>query len=92
MNMDSFVSETEDNNEKMLSKMMNELIFSTSPDVFKDFYSIIDQDEDEDENDENVHRLKYKIVLKDIIIQHLEKQIKKYEYGYNMWSALVNSI
>jgi len=87
--MDSFVSATEDNIEKISSKMLNELILSTSPDVFKDFYSIIDQ---ENEDDENTHRLKYKIVLKDIVIQHLEKQLRKYEYGYNMWSSLVNSI
>ena len=87
--MDSFVSATEDNTENISSKMNDLLLLSTSPDVFKDFYSIIDQD---DEDDEDKHRLKYKIVLKDIVIQHLEKQIRKYEYGYNMWSSLIKSI
>ena len=30
--------------------------------------------------------------MKDIIIKHLEKELKKYEYGYIMWNSLVNSI
>ena len=87
--MDSFVSATEDNTENISSKINDLLLLSTSPDVFKDFYSIIDQDEEENENE---HRLKYKIVMKDIIIQHLEKQLRKYEHGYNMWSSLIKSI
>ena len=83
--MNSFVSFTEDNTDS-ISPKINYL--STSPDVFKDFYSIIDQDE---ENDDEI-RLKHKIVMKDIIIRHLEKELKKYEYGYMMWNSFINSI
>jgi len=68
--MDSFVSATEDNTESISHKINDLLLLSTSPDVFKDFFSIIDQGESSDE-DENMH-LKYKIVLKDVIIKHLE--------------------
>jgi hypothetical protein len=82
--MNSFVSATEDNSD---ISPKNYMVLSTSPDVFKDFYSIIDQEEDED-----YIRLKYKIVMKDIIIKHLEKELKKCEYGYHMWFSLVNSI
>jgi hypothetical protein len=82
--MNSFVSATEDNS---VISPKNYMVLSSSPDVFKDFYSIIDQEEDED-----YIRLKYKIVMKDIIIKHLQKELKKYEYGHHMWFSLVNSI
>ena len=83
--MNSFVSATEDNTDS-ISPKINYL--STSPDVFKDFYSIIDYEE---ENEVEI-RLKHKIVMKDIIIRHLEKELKKYEYGHMMWNSLINSI
>jgi hypothetical protein len=85
--MDSFVSATENDNLDNISQ----IILSTTPDVFKDFYSAIDYQSDDEENNDNI-KLKYEIVLKDIIIRHLEKQLKKYEHGYNMWSGLINSI
>ena len=53
--MNSFVSFTEDNTDS-ISPKINYL--STSPDVFKDFYSIIDYEE---ENEVEI-RLKHKIV------------------------------
>ena len=82
--MNSFVSATEDNTDS-ISPKFNYL--STSPDVFKDFYSAIEQEESETDI-----RLKHKIVMKDIIIRNLEKELKKYEYGYIMWNSLINSI
>jgi len=85
--MDSFVSTTENDNLENISQ----IILSTTPDVFKDFYSAIDEQSDDDEKDETI-KLKYEIVLKDIIVKHLEKQLKKYEHGYNMWTRLINSI
>ena len=82
--MNSFVSVTEDNTDTISPKFNN---LSTSPDVFKDFYSVIEQEESETEI-----RLKHKIVMKDIIIKHLEKELRKYEYGYIMWNSLIKSI
>ena len=84
--MNSFVSATEDDNTDSNSPKINYL--STSPDVFKDFYSIIEYEE---ESEADI-RLKHKIVMKDIIIRHLEKELKRYEYGYIMWNSLLNSI
>ena len=83
--MNLFVSATEDNT-YIISPKFDYL--STSPDIFKDFYSAI---EEQEENETDI-RLKYNIVMKDIIIKHLEKELKKYEYGYIMWNSLVNSI
>ena len=88
--MNSFVSVTENDDVSSSIGKMDELLFSTSPDVFRDFYSVIDYEEENENND--IIRLKYKIVLKDIIIKHLEKQLKNYQYGHNMWSGLINSI
>jgi hypothetical protein len=84
--MNSFVSATEnDNTSNSISPKFNYL--STSPDIFKDFYSVLEQEESE-----NDIRLKYTIVMKDIIIKHLEKELKKYERGFILWNSLVNSI
>lgn len=70
-------------------------LFSTSPLVYIDIESIIEsQEEDDKSHDEKyieIIKLKYSLVLKDIIIIGLQKKMKEYEWGNKMWNDFTRS-
>ena len=71
----------------------NMFLLSTSPgSVFTDIdlaMNSYSEDESESYNDEIV-KLKYKIVLKDLMIRELNKKLKYYELGYRLMKALTS--
>ena len=60
--------------------------FSTSPCVFTEMDNTITQLQHEDE----ILNLQYKLVLKDIIINHLNKMNKHYEFTSRVHQSLIN--
>ena len=62
-----------------------DFLFSTSPMVFMDIENFIETPE----RDEILH-LKYQIVMKDVIIYGLKKQVEKMQFPYTCWISLTD--
>ena len=64
------------------------LLYSTSPQVFKEFEYIITNIETDSEEQlkTQIMRLRYQIVMKDIKMKKLEIDLKKYEWSHFMWT------
>ena len=72
----------------MFSNIIN--IYSCSPTtVFSDIDDVIYRDDD-DEIDEVV-RLRYEIVLRDIRIKYLDKKLIEYEFSHNFKTAFYST-
>lgn len=70
----------------------SEMLFSTSPHVFYDIENIIETIEETDIEYKKNIILMYKIVMKDLIIYHLNIQLKhitnKYKMYHTMWLSI----
>ena len=67
-------------------------LFSTSPLVYADIENIIESGEEreerreQEEREKEIVKLRYSVVLKDIIIVGMKKKMKEYEWSHRMWS------
>jgi hypothetical protein len=92
MSQSSYVSDKE------ISSYEDSVLFSTSPYVFNELELVLSQTNSEDclKSDknifENVFKLKYDVVIKDIIIYRLKKELEKYELGYNVYMSFINGV
>lgn len=71
----------------------NENLFSTSPYVFDDIENIIENSLENATVQDDQHlivRLRYDIVMKDIIIYSLQKKVDEYSFGHRVWKGLLN--
>ena len=68
-------------------------LYSTSPEVFREFDFIITSIESniEEELKMQMNKLKYSLVMKDIIINDLKKKMKDYEWSHYMWSSFTKT-
>jgi hypothetical protein len=69
----------------------NMFLYSTSPmSVFTEIDLATYCEEKEINND--IVKLRYKIVMKDIEILELNRKLKEFECGYNFWKAMLKGI
>jgi hypothetical protein len=80
MSVSSFISE------KDISSYDESVLFSTSPYVFNEFELVMSYIDEK----ESLIKLKYDLVVKDILIKGLQKKLKKYEIGYNVYMSLLS--
>ena len=69
-----------------ISSFEDNLLFSTSPCVFNQIEMAVS----EIIIHENMLKIKYDLVIKDIIIFGLKKQNLRYKIGYQVYMALIN--
>jgi hypothetical protein len=74
----------------------SEMLFSTSPHVFYDIENIIETIEDSNDSDYKKNIImRYKIVMKDLVIYHLHIQLNsmtnKYKMYHTMWISLLGN-
>lgn len=65
------------------------LLYSTSPQVFIDFENIINTDTEET-FESKIIKLKYELVLKDIKIKKIENDLKNFQWSHYMWTEFSN--
>jgi hypothetical protein len=80
MSVSSFMSD------KDISSFDESVLFSTSPYVFNDFELVVSQID----NENNISKLQFQLVLKDIIIVGLQKQLSKNNLGYKVYNSLIS--
>lgn len=90
---DTIINTPDDMNEEEFEYSLNQkfhnlIAYSSSPaEVFTDIDKVIKDFSSEKE----LILLRYKIVLQELIIKDLQKNIKKCEYGNQMWFNFINS-
>lgn len=81
----SFISDTEDGNDVYSINFNN---YSTSPFVFQDFDSVFSNKSDDDNN---IYHLKFKMVMQELIINSLKKDLELYKDYYEKWKKFLNT-
>ena len=90
---DTIINAPDDMNDEEFEYSLNQkfhnlIAYSSSPtEVFTDIDKVIKDFSSEKE----LILLRYKIVLQELIIKDLQKNVKKYECGHQMWCNFINS-
>lgn len=69
------------------------LLYSTSPQVFREFEYIITNIETDTEEilKSQIIKLKYELVLKDIIIRKMQNDLNNLQWSHKMWRDFCNT-